>query len=86
MPFFLTGLRRRSRLEEETRPVPLLNDIWTRQRIEASHVAGLHSLVSTMATELAHLRYAVERTTDQAKATHAEVVKVAEATATGATP
>lgn len=64
MPWTKRG-DRREKLEEATTAVPLLKDTWVKAKLILSHIAGLSSLLSTMNTELAQLRYSQERMNEQ---------------------
>jgi hypothetical protein len=64
MPWAKGAAQRREKLEEleeATTPIPLLKDTWVKARLILTHMAGLASLVSTMNTESAQQRYAIER-------------------------
>lgn len=63
MPFLKLGKQSRVRLEESADVLAILRDVRARLRIVQSHNAGLLGLVSTMNTESAHQRYAIEAVT-----------------------
>lgn len=66
------AVRQGERLENLTTSVPLLKDTWVKAKLILSHMAGLSSLVSTMNTEMAQLRYSYDRLNEQMIAERAE--------------